>query len=192
MVDLSLKPPLPPSQTLTAERKMKMAPGRLREDQDNLERQVGCINGFFHLFDKHQIPPGKRIYSTKRLPSSSSSSSSPVCSSLAHSSPVYFIFLTFFCLLQHFLSTVFSGSNITFTIGKISTFVNVVLQVFTSHTTSNKIVEDFAPTSLREQRWSENLLEAQRSSTIIFGQPASGDQAQTLPTRYPNHTDVNR
>ncbi|KMZ62118.1 hypothetical protein ZOSMA_48G00380 [Zostera marina] len=81
MVDLSLKPPLPPSQTLTAERKMKMAPGRLREDQDNLERQVGCINGFFHLFDKHQIPPGKRIYSTKRLPSSSSSSSSPAATS---------------------------------------------------------------------------------------------------------------
>lgn len=47
-----------------------MTSGMLPEEKRNLERQMGCMAGFFQLFDRHQILAGKRIYSTRRLPSS--------------------------------------------------------------------------------------------------------------------------
>ncbi|KAL6214640.1 hypothetical protein ACLB2K_014072 [Fragaria x ananassa] len=40
------------------------------QDQQNLEKQMGCMAGFLQIFDRHQILTGKRLYSTKRLPSS--------------------------------------------------------------------------------------------------------------------------
>ncbi|KAJ7977326.1 protein LONGIFOLIA 1 [Quillaja saponaria] len=39
------------------------------QDQ-NVEKQMGCMAGFLQIFDRHQILTGKRIYSTKRLPPS--------------------------------------------------------------------------------------------------------------------------
>ncbi|XP_039025080.1 protein LONGIFOLIA 1-like isoform X2 [Hibiscus syriacus] len=40
--------------------------------EQNLEKrigkQMGCMAGFFQIFDRHQILSGKRLYSTKRLP----------------------------------------------------------------------------------------------------------------------------
>lgn len=44
-----------------------MSTGKVVQDQ-NLERQMGCMAGFLQLFDRHQILTGKRLYSTKRLP----------------------------------------------------------------------------------------------------------------------------
>lgn len=35
--------------------------------EKQIQKQIGCMAGFFHIFDRH---PGKRIYSVKRLPSS--------------------------------------------------------------------------------------------------------------------------
>jgi hypothetical protein len=40
------------------------------QDQ-NLEKQMGCMAGFLQIFDRHQLLAGKRFYSTKRLPPSS-------------------------------------------------------------------------------------------------------------------------
>ncbi|WCJ21612.1 Protein LONGIFOLIA 1 [Euphorbia peplus] len=37
----------------------------------NLDKQMGCMSGFLHIFDRTQILTGKRLYSTKRLPPSS-------------------------------------------------------------------------------------------------------------------------
>lgn len=52
-----------------------MTTGVLRSvtDEPNLEkqfeRQMGCMAGFFHIFDRHQLISGKRIYGPKRVPS---------------------------------------------------------------------------------------------------------------------------
>lgn len=41
--------------------------------EKHIEKQMGCMAGFFQLFDRHQILTGKRLYSsTKRLTSSTS------------------------------------------------------------------------------------------------------------------------
>ena len=37
--------------------------------EKQIQKQIGCMAGFFHIFDRH---PGKHIYSVKRLPSSKS------------------------------------------------------------------------------------------------------------------------
>ncbi|KAF9618627.1 hypothetical protein IFM89_002322 [Coptis chinensis] len=34
----------------------------------SMEKQMGCMTGFFHIFDRNQIINGKRIYTAKRLP----------------------------------------------------------------------------------------------------------------------------
>ncbi|KAE8692062.1 CRC domain-containing protein TSO1-like [Hibiscus syriacus] len=43
--------------------------------EQNLEKQIGkqmgCMAGFLQIFDRHQILSGKRLYSTKRLPPTS-------------------------------------------------------------------------------------------------------------------------
>lgn len=46
------------------------------QDQ-NLEKQMGCMAGFLQIFDRHQILAGKRLYSTKRLPPSLAMDSTP-------------------------------------------------------------------------------------------------------------------
>lgn len=38
--------------------------------EKQIEKQMGCMAGFLHIFDRHQIFAGKRIYSVKRLPPS--------------------------------------------------------------------------------------------------------------------------
>ncbi|KAI3676430.1 hypothetical protein L1987_86039 [Smallanthus sonchifolius] len=43
----------------------------LMQDQNlekQIEKQIGCMSGFLHIFDRQQILAGKLIYSTKRLP----------------------------------------------------------------------------------------------------------------------------
>ncbi|OVA05365.1 protein of unknown function DUF4378 [Macleaya cordata] len=45
--------------------------------EKQIEKQMGCMTGFLHLFDRHQILTGKRLYSTKRLPASPAVDSSP-------------------------------------------------------------------------------------------------------------------
>lgn len=45
----------------------------LIQDQNlekQIEKQIGCMSGFLHIFDRQQILSGKRIYSHKRLPPS--------------------------------------------------------------------------------------------------------------------------
>lgn len=42
-----------------------------RNLEKQIERQMGCMTGFIQLFDRHQLLAGRRLYSTKRLPSSS-------------------------------------------------------------------------------------------------------------------------
>ncbi|KAK9057346.1 hypothetical protein SSX86_022181 [Deinandra increscens subsp. villosa] len=49
----------------------------LIQDQNlekQIEKQIGCMSGFLQIFDRQQILAGKRIYSTKRLPPSPSTS----------------------------------------------------------------------------------------------------------------------
>ncbi|KAF7818371.1 protein LONGIFOLIA 1 [Senna tora] len=41
------------------------------------KQHMGCMAGFLHIFDRHQILTGKRIHSTKRLPPSTEADSSP-------------------------------------------------------------------------------------------------------------------
>ncbi|KAK6937583.1 DUF3741-associated sequence motif [Dillenia turbinata] len=36
--------------------------------EKQIEKQMGCMAGFLHLFDRHQVLTGKRHYSAKRLP----------------------------------------------------------------------------------------------------------------------------
>lgn len=38
--------------------------------EKQIEKQMGCMAGFLHIFDRHQILAGKRLYSAKRLPPS--------------------------------------------------------------------------------------------------------------------------
>lgn len=38
--------------------------------EKHIEKQMGCMAGFLQIFDRHQLLTGKRLYSTKRLPSS--------------------------------------------------------------------------------------------------------------------------
>lgn len=38
--------------------------------EKQFEKQIGCMAGFFQLFDRHQLLTGKKAYSTKRLPPS--------------------------------------------------------------------------------------------------------------------------
>ncbi|KAF5195011.1 Longifolia 1-like [Thalictrum thalictroides] len=38
--------------------------------KQQVEKQMGCMAGFLQIFDRHQLLAGKRIYTTKRLPSS--------------------------------------------------------------------------------------------------------------------------
>ncbi|CAJ2633048.1 unnamed protein product [Trifolium pratense] len=40
-----------------------------RKIQKHLQNQMGCMSGFLHIFDRHQLFPGKRIYTVKTLPS---------------------------------------------------------------------------------------------------------------------------
>ncbi|KVI03897.1 protein LONGIFOLIA 1 [Cynara cardunculus var. scolymus] len=52
----------------------------LMQDQNlekQIEKQIGCMSGFLHIFDRQQILAGKRIYATKRLPPSTGVTSSP-------------------------------------------------------------------------------------------------------------------
>ncbi|KAL7598538.1 hypothetical protein Lser_V15G27181 [Lactuca serriola] len=53
----------------------------LIQDQNlekQIEKQIGCMSGFLHIFDRQQILAGKRIYSTtKRLPPSTGIMASP-------------------------------------------------------------------------------------------------------------------
>ncbi|KAL5702161.1 hypothetical protein ACHQM5_027410 [Ranunculus cassubicifolius] len=60
-----------------------MTAGMILEDQQILEKkkkkqidkQMGCMAGFFQIFDRHQLLPGRRVYSAKRLPPSPSPTS---------------------------------------------------------------------------------------------------------------------
>ncbi|KAA0057409.1 protein LONGIFOLIA 1 [Cucumis melo var. makuwa] len=45
--------------------------------EKQIEKQMGCMAGFLHIFDRHQILAGKRLYSTKRLPPSVGNSTPP-------------------------------------------------------------------------------------------------------------------
>ncbi|KAI3509681.1 hypothetical protein L1887_25157 [Cichorium endivia] len=52
----------------------------LMQDQNlekQIEKQIGCMSGFLHIFDRQQILADKRIYSTKRLPPSTGFTASP-------------------------------------------------------------------------------------------------------------------
>lgn len=52
--------------------------------EKQIQKQIGCMAGFFHIFDRH---PGKRIYSVKRLPSSISTEPETNGDSPAESTP---------------------------------------------------------------------------------------------------------
>ncbi|XP_039042980.1 protein LONGIFOLIA 2-like isoform X2 [Hibiscus syriacus] len=41
--------------------------------EERIGKQMGCMAGFLQIFDRQQLPTGKRLYSTKRLPPSPSS-----------------------------------------------------------------------------------------------------------------------
>ncbi|CAL9174386.1 unnamed protein product [Musa hybrid cultivar] len=59
-------------------------------EEPRLERQMGCMAGFLHLFDRHQILAGRRRYSTRSLPTSSAAGSrSPSESSVASSASLF-------------------------------------------------------------------------------------------------------
>ncbi|XAR61153.1 hypothetical protein NMG60_11034777 [Bertholletia excelsa] len=45
--------------------------------EKQIEKQMGCMAGFFQLFDRHQILTGKRFYATKRLPPTAVVDSTP-------------------------------------------------------------------------------------------------------------------
>ncbi|KAH0978340.1 hypothetical protein GBA52_028059 [Prunus armeniaca] len=45
--------------------------------EKHIEKQMGCMAGFLQIFDRHQLLTGKRLYSTKRLPSSAAVVASP-------------------------------------------------------------------------------------------------------------------
>ncbi|KAI3709194.1 hypothetical protein L2E82_38953 [Cichorium intybus] len=52
----------------------------LVQDQNlekHIEKQIRCMSGFLHIFDRQQILAGKRIYSTKRLPPCTGFTASP-------------------------------------------------------------------------------------------------------------------
>ncbi|OMP08811.1 hypothetical protein COLO4_06099 [Corchorus olitorius] len=44
-----------------------------RNIEKQIGKQMGCMAGFFQIFDRHQLLTGKRLYSTKRLPPSPAS-----------------------------------------------------------------------------------------------------------------------
>ncbi|KAG7011213.1 Protein LONGIFOLIA 1 [Cucurbita argyrosperma subsp. argyrosperma] len=56
-----------------------MTTGMLQDQnlEKQIEKQMGCMAGFLHIFDRHQILAGKRLYSTKRLPPSVGNSTPP-------------------------------------------------------------------------------------------------------------------
>ncbi|KAJ9543464.1 hypothetical protein OSB04_023171 [Centaurea solstitialis] len=63
----------------------------LMQDQNlekQIEKQIGCMSGFLHIFDRQQILAGKRIYATKRLPSSAGVTASPESVKSGHTTPI--------------------------------------------------------------------------------------------------------
>ncbi|XP_024157733.1 protein LONGIFOLIA 2 isoform X2 [Rosa chinensis] len=40
----------------------------LADDNPDLQKQIGCMNGIFQIFDRHQVLTGRRISHHKRLP----------------------------------------------------------------------------------------------------------------------------
>nr|XP_043611421.1 uncharacterized protein LOC122583047 [Erigeron canadensis] len=56
--------------------------------EKQIEKQIGCMSGFLHIFDRQQILSNKRIYSTKRLPPSTSVDTSPESVKSVKSSPI--------------------------------------------------------------------------------------------------------
>lgn len=38
--------------------------------EKQIEKHIGCMAGFLHIFDRHQALAGPRLYSPKRLPTS--------------------------------------------------------------------------------------------------------------------------
>lgn len=45
--------------------------------EKHIDKQMGCMSGFLQIFDRHQILPGKRFYSAKRLPPATAVESAP-------------------------------------------------------------------------------------------------------------------
>lgn len=45
--------------------------------EKEIGKQIGCMSGFFQIFDRHQILAGKRLHSAKRLPSTPANESTP-------------------------------------------------------------------------------------------------------------------
>lgn len=82
------------------DRKNKMM-GIVQEQnmEKHIEKQMGCMAGFLQIFDRHQIITGKRLYATRRLPSSM------VSYSLLSDQYVFFaLFMSFFLtLVCHYL-----------------------------------------------------------------------------------------
>lgn len=66
-----------------------MTTGIIRDQnlEKQIEKQMGCMAGFLQIFDRHQLLTGKRLYSTKRLPSPSSSPAVDSESEMAVESP---------------------------------------------------------------------------------------------------------
>ncbi|KAM0064489.1 putative protein LONGIFOLIA [Helianthus debilis subsp. tardiflorus] len=57
-----------------------MMRGGVMQDQNHenqIEKQIGCMSGFLHIFDRQQILAGKRIHSAKRLSTSAVVAVSP-------------------------------------------------------------------------------------------------------------------
>jgi hypothetical protein len=63
--------------------------------EQNMEKQMGCMAGFLQIFDRQQIITGKRLYATKRLPLSTVSFNNPLQSSLS-------VLLICLCLVFNF------------------------------------------------------------------------------------------
>ncbi|KAI3668097.1 hypothetical protein L6452_43172 [Arctium lappa] len=63
----------------------------LIQDQNlekQIEKQIGCMSGFLHIFDRQQILAGKRIYATKRLPPSTGVTASPESVKSGQTTPI--------------------------------------------------------------------------------------------------------
>ncbi|XP_044484627.1 protein LONGIFOLIA 1 [Mangifera indica] len=55
--------------------------------EKQIEKQMGCMAGFLQIFDRHHLLTGKRIYSTKRLPSTPAVDSAVESENSVESSP---------------------------------------------------------------------------------------------------------
>ena len=129
----------------------------------HIERQMGCMTGFFQIFDRHQI------YAAKRL----ASFPSPVC---------FFVFwpILLTCFSDRLFG--FSGGELFFGVWEVG-FVDFVLQGSSCQNFAGDSSAPFFASSVIRREGRPVILEIQRRSALIPRQPCGLEEQDPISER---------